>query len=184
MLRSFLTWFSLLIMTTALAACCGSTACECDDQYADAVGLQFSLDSLNADSTGFRARQVVTVYLVRVPRDTAQRPRADTVQLLRPVARVAQPIIINNTTPFAQAGNRKLDAYSYQLYLASGRFGRPHSFDFFIDSVKLNTVFRADGCCTCFENNSKLVYVNGSKTASNQTDPDGKNGLVPLTIAR
>ncbi|RFP65210.1 hypothetical protein D0N36_10130 [Hymenobacter lapidiphilus] len=183
MLRSFLTWFSLLIMATALAACCGSTACECDDTFADAVGLEFSADTTSANPTGFRARQVDTVYLVRVPRDTAQKPRADTVQLVRSIARFSQPVIINNTTPFAQAGNRKLDGYSYQLYLAPARRAAP-TFRLTIDSVQLNTDFRAEGCCTCFENNRKLVYLNGNLTPFDQTDLTRNNGLVPLTISR
>ncbi|MBT2557937.1 hypothetical protein J7E24_09080 [Hymenobacter sp. ISL-91] len=185
MLRSFVTWFSVFILATALAACCGSTACECDDAFADAVGLQFSADTTGANPTGFRARQVDTVYLVRVPLDTTQRPRADTVQLLRPIARFSQPVIINNTTPFAQAGNRKLDAYSYQLYLAPARRAAP-TFRLAIDSVQLNTDFRAEGCCTCFENSRKLVFTtrNGQVIRDDLTDPAGNNALVPLVINR
>lgn len=183
MLRSFVTWFSFLIMATALAACCGSTACECDDQYADAVGLQFSADTTGPNPVGFRAREVQNVYLVRVPLDTTQRPGADTVLLVRPVARYSQPVVINNATPFAQAGNRKLDSYSYQLYLAPSRTSKVHSFDLRIDSVQLNTVFRAEGCCTCFENNNKLVYINGSLTPTNRTAPkDSKGSDALLTI--
>ncbi|SDY06414.1 hypothetical protein SAMN04488069_105161 [Hymenobacter psychrophilus] len=172
-------------MATALAGCCGSTACECDDQFADAVGLQFSADTTGPNPTGFRAREVATVYLVRVPRDTAQRPRADTVQLLRPVAQFSQPVVINNTTPFTQAGNRKLDAYSYQLYLATAPRVKP-SFSFVVDSVRLSTDFRAEGCCTCFENSSKLVFTtrNGQVIRDDLTDPDGNNGLKTLLIQR
>ncbi|WP_019947993.1 hypothetical protein [Hymenobacter aerophilus] len=184
MLRSFLTWFSLVIMATALAACCGSTACECDDAYADAISLQFDTVG-TATSPAFVPAELETVYLVRVPRDTAQRPRADTVQLKRTTARATQPIIINNTTPFAQAGNRKLDRYSYYLYLAPARFNAPHSFDFAIDTVKLQTNFRAEGCCTCFENVRKQVYTNGSLVpTADLADPDRKNALIPLPVKR
>ncbi|NVO85696.1 hypothetical protein [Hymenobacter terrestris] len=181
MLRSFLTWFSFLILATALAACCGSTACECDDAFADAVGLEF--DTLGTvTSPAFLAAEIDTVYLVRVPFDTTQRPRADTVQLVRPAARFSQPVVINNTTPFAQAGNRKLDAYRYQLYLAPARRATP-TFSLAIDSVQLNTDFRAEGCCTCFENNRKQVYFNGTQT-TDLTDPDRNNGLKTLPITR
>ncbi|NVO30437.1 hypothetical protein [Hymenobacter lapidiphilus] len=183
MLRSFVTWFSLLIMATALAACCGSTACECDDAFADAVGLEFSADITGTNPTGFRASEVDTVYLVRVPLDTTQRPLADTVQLVRSIARFSQPVIINNTTPFAQAGNRKLDAYSYQLYLAPARRATP-TFRLTIDSVQLNTDFRAEGCCTCFENNRKLVYLNGNTTPLDRTDVAGNNALISVEIKR
>ena len=182
MRRSFLTWFSLLLMGTLLAGCCGSTACECDDAFADALSLQFSTDTTGTAPTGFRASETATVYLVRIPHDTTQRPRADTVQLIRPAAQVARPIILNNTTPFAQAGNRKLDAYAYQLYLAPARRAAP-TFSLTIDSVQLSTDFRAEGCCTCFENSRKQVYFNGTQT-KDLTDPDRNNGLVPLLLTR
>lgn len=182
MLRSFLTWFSVLLTTVLLAACCGSTACDCDDTFADAVGLRFNPDSVSG--RGFSSNLVDTLYLVRNPLDTAQRPRADTVVLARP-RRVAltQPVIINNATPFAQAGNRKLDQYSYQLYLAPSRTATP-TFTYKIDRIDLRTDYDARGCCTCFLNTNKLVFTNGNLTPFNQTDPTGQNQLLPIEISR
>lgn len=185
MLRSFLTWVSILVMTTALAACCGSTACDCNDTYADAVGLRF--DTLGTSSSpAFKVSELRTVFLVRrlLRPDAQQLLLADTVQLERTTARARQPLILNNTTPFTQSGNRKLDQYSYRIYLAQSRTAKTHSFDYAIDSVQLRTEYQADGCCTCFNNTRKLVYVNGSTSPVNLNDPQGENGLVALEVRR
>ncbi|MFD2785101.1 hypothetical protein [Hymenobacter rubripertinctus] len=185
MLRSFLTWFCFPLTSLLLAACCGSTACECNDAYTDAIGLRFSTDTLGTTPAGFKAAEIDTVFLIRVPLDTAQRPKADTVQIGRTQARaLSQPVILNNTTPFTQAGNRKLDQYRYQLYLAKTRLAKRHTFDYYIDKVELTTVYRADGCCTCFDNTNKQVYVNGSPTPTDLTDQEKRNQLGLLDVQR
>ena len=185
MLRTFSTWFCLLLTSALLAACCGSTACECNDTYADAIGFNFSADSSGTAPAGFRIAEIDTVFLIRVPLDTAQRPRADTVQIGRARTRVfTQPIVLNNATPFTQAGNRKLDQYTYQLYLAKTRTAKQHTFDYTIDRVELTTVYRADGCCTCFDNINKVVYVNSSPTPINLTDTEKQNQLGVLNVRR
>ncbi|MBT9394323.1 hypothetical protein KLP40_14220 [Hymenobacter sp. NST-14] len=185
MLRTFSTWFCLLLTSALLAACCGSTACECNDTYADAIGFNFSPDTTGTAPAGFQVAEIDTVFLIRVPLDTAQRPRADTVQIVRAKARVfTQPVILNNTTPFTQAGNRKLDQYRYQLYLAKTRTAKQHTFDYYLDKVELTTVYRADGCCTCFDNINKVVYVNGSLAPTNLTDVDRRNQLGLLDVRR
>lgn len=189
MLRSFATWLLTLTTAALVAACCGSTACECDDAYADAVGLAFSpTDSAATDpARGFRSAQLTTVFLVRVPRDTAQRPRADTVALTRPRASVfTQPIIINNVTPFTQAGNRRLNQYTYTLYLASSRRAAP-TYRYQITDISLATEYQADGCCTCYQNTSKQVTVLNQQGVARQfdlTDPNGENQLVPIVLTR
>ncbi|MBX0291969.1 hypothetical protein K3G63_16065 [Hymenobacter sp. HSC-4F20] len=189
MLRSFVTW--LLILTTAalLAACCGSTACECEDAYADAIGLAFSpTDSAATNpARGFRSAQLTTVFLVRVPLDTSQRPSADTVAITRPRASVfTQPIVINNATPFTQAGNRRLNQYTYTLYLAPSRRALP-TYTYHITDINLATEYQADGCCTCYQNTRKQVTVLDQQRVPRQfdlTDPAGENQLVPIVLTR
>ncbi|RSK36197.1 hypothetical protein [Hymenobacter metallilatus] len=185
MLRTFLTWACVLIMASLLAACCGSVGCECNDRYADAVGLRFSADTLPGSSLrGFKAADIRTVYLVRVPNDTAQRPKADTVAFTSTRAQqLRDTLVINNLTPFTRSGNRNLNEYRYEVYLAPARSG-PVRFRYRIDRVALQTSLRADGCCTCYQNTNKLVYVNGSPTPLNLTDPAGNNQLVPLVVVR
>jgi len=185
MLRPLLTWFLLLTTAILVAACCGSTACECNDEFADAVGLRLSTDTLGSGPRkGFLSAEVATVYLVRVPLDTAQRPKADTVTLIRSrIQAVTQNIVINNATPFTRAGNRNLDQYTYELYLAPSRTAAP-TFRYLINRVELRTDYEADGCCTCFQNSNKLVYVNGNPTPLNQTDPTGENRLLPIEVTR
>lgn len=188
MARTLLTWLSVLTTTVLLAACCGSVACQCNDAYADAIGFHFSTDTVgNRPRPGFFSADIDTVYVVRVPLDTAQRPRADTALVARSRRQaVQQPLVINNTTPFTQAGNRKLDQYRYTLYLAARRRARP-SFLYRIDTVQLKTVLRADGCCTCYQNTNKLVTGRANNQAPQQlnlTDPDGNNQLVPIELRR
>lgn len=183
MLRFPLNWCLFVFTAAVLASCCGSVACECDDRYADAIKLQFSADTV-AGGKGFRAREIRTVFLVRVPKDTAQRPRADTVAFARTLSqRLRDTLVINNLTPFTRSGNRNLDEYRYEVYLAPARKG-PASFRYRIDSVALNTRLQGDGCCTCYQNTNKLVYSNGSPSPLNLTDPSGNNQLVPLVLAR
>lgn len=183
MLRFSLNWCFCILLAAGLASCCGSVACECDDRYAEAVKLQFSADTAGTGK-GFTAREIRTVFLVRVPKDMDQQPRADTVAFARANGqRLRDTLVINNLTPFTRSGNRNLNEYRYEVYLAPARRG-PVSFRYRIDSVALNTRLQGDGCCTCYQNTNKLVYSNGSTTPLNLTDPSGNNQLVPLVLAR
>jgi hypothetical protein len=183
MLRTSLTRLCILALASLMAACCGSVACECNDRFADAIQLQFSADTTGTGK-GFTAKDIRNVFLVRVPRDTAQRPKADTVAFSGPRAQqLRDTLVINNLTPFTRNGNRNLDEYRYEVYLAPTRRA-PQLFSYKIDRVVLTTRLQGDGCCTCYQNISKLVYANGSTTPLNLTDPSGENQLVPLVLAR
>lgn len=188
MLRPFLTWLCLLLTTLLLAACCASVTCECDDAFADAIGFRFSPPAPAAPATGFVAADIDTVFLVRVPRDTAQRPRADTVAYARrPDSVYTQPVIINNATPFALATNRKLSDYTYQLYLAKRQRKSAPTFTYTIDSVALRTDYEADGCCTCYRNTGKRIWTTDQKGRQQEfdlTDPTNANKLVPVLLTR
>ncbi|MET4106752.1 hypothetical protein [Hymenobacter sp. UYP22] len=180
MLRFSLNWCLFVLTAAVLASCCGSVACECDDRYAEAIKLQFSADAVK----GFQDREIRNVFLVRVPNDTAQRPRADTVAFTRTNGqRLRDTLVINNLTPFTRSGNRNLNEYRYQVYLARTRRDSVF-FRYTIDRVALETRLQGDGCCTCYQNTSKLVYTNGSTTPINLTDPSANNQLVPLVLAR
>ncbi len=110
MLRNPLTWLLLLIAATALAACCGSVSCECQDNLDDALFFRFNEDLTTPQ--GFTPAQLDTVFIRRVlrdtatttPRDTTQRPRADTVAVIGTARNPANPLIINNQSPFPQGG--------------------------------------------------------------------------------
>ncbi|WP_139923945.1 hypothetical protein [Hymenobacter sp. DG01] len=188
MLRSFLSWLLVLTSTVLVAACCGSVACECNDTYADAIGLQFSATNSQDSLRGFFPSYIDTVYLIRNPLDTTQRPSADTVTFTRSRAAVfTQPIIINNATPFSLATGRKLDAYRYTLYLAKRRSRVTPTYTYRIDSIQLRTRYQGDGCCTCYQNSSKKVFVTNQKGTAQQidlTDTNGNNELKLITLER
>ncbi|GGG36558.1 hypothetical protein GCM10011378_11190 [Hymenobacter glacieicola] len=176
----------MLVATTVLvAACCGSVSCECEDAYADAIGFRFSSDPV----AGFRAADIDTVFVTRVPRDPKQQPRADTTFIARgtdSVAVLTQPLVINNATPFSQVGNRKLDQYTYTLYLAKSRRAVP-IYRYQINQVELTTDYQADGCCTCYLNTGKRVVTTDNKGVSQQfylTDPAANNQLIPIVLTR
>ncbi|RPD45411.1 hypothetical protein DNI29_18690 [Hymenobacter sediminis] len=187
MLRSFLTWILVLTTTVLVAACCGSKACECNDTYADAIGLQFSKANFKDTLRGFYPSYIDTVYLIRTPRDPKQRPLADTVAVARDPSLVfTRPIIINNTTPFSSVTSLKLDAYRYTLYLAKTRRAKP-TYTYKIDNIELETRYQGDGCCTCYQNSNKTVTVIDQKGISQQfdlTDTSGNNELKTITIER
>lgn len=188
MLRPFFTWILVLTTTVLVAACCGSKACDCNDRYADAIGLQFSEANSKDTTRGFYPSYIDTVYLVRTPRDTSQRPSADTVLVARAndSTTFIRPVIINNAAPFALATGRKLDAYRYELYLAKSRRATP-SYVYKLDNIELETRYQGDGCCTCYQNSSKKVTVINQKGTSqlfDLTDTSGNNELKTITIER
>ncbi|HLK97328.1 MAG TPA: hypothetical protein VK364_06135 [Hymenobacter sp.] len=180
MLRNPLTWLLLFIVSTALAACCGSVACDCQDSLDDAIFFDFNLDP--SSSTRFDSAAVGTVFIVRqLLRDTARRPGIDTVALVRTRQQWGNSVVLNNAQPFSQRGNRKLDRYFYTLYLGARR---APTTSFRIDSVKLSNRLESDGCCTCNRNTRKLVYLNGQTTPRDLTDPAGKDQPIPVLLTR
>ncbi len=177
MLRNPLTWLLLFIVSTTLAACCGSVSCDCPDRLDDALVFRFNLDTLSANSAGFRAAELQTVFVARVPRDTAQRPRADTVALVGGRRNLVQTVVINNAVPFPQSGTRKLDQYDYKIYLGARRMPRK---SFQITNVVVEDEFVSDGCCTCNENLRKELTVDGR--FYNLSDPEDQ--VVEVLLSR
>lgn len=181
MLRNSLTWLLLAVFSTALAACCGSVACNCpNDKNDDALSFRFNLDTLTTQGVrrGFFTDEIDSVYIRRVPIDTAQRPRADTVLLTGRPGYVAT-FVINNAQPFAQSSSRKLDRYDYTIYL--GRRRQPTQ-QFVIDTVRVKDQFVGNGCCTCNQNVEKFVRLDGQPL--NVTDPNGGDAAVEIQLNR
>jgi hypothetical protein len=179
MLRSVSTWLLFLFTATLLAACCGSVACECNDGYADAVAVEF--DRTSSSAKPFTLEELDTVFLVRTYlRDTAKAPIPDTVVVTRTDSARARPIILNTTSPFTLANNRKIDQYRYKIYL--GKRKKPADF-LLLDSIDLNGRYQADGCCTCYQSTRRIIYPTG-QAPFNATDDTGKNQLVPFIIKR
>jgi hypothetical protein len=185
MLRHPLTWLLLFVVSTALAACCGSVACDCQDSLDDAIVFNFNLDP--ASPNRFDSTALDTVFFVRQPRQntvptpTPAVPVIDTLLLVRQGLSRGNSVVLNNAQPFGQRGTRKLDQYSYTLYL--GRRRTP-TYRVRIDSVRLRNQLDGDGCCTCNRTVGKLLYLNGQTTPQNLTDPSGKDQPVPVLLNR
>ncbi|WP_375434773.1 hypothetical protein [uncultured Hymenobacter sp.] len=158
MLRNPLTWLLLFVISTALAACCGSVACDCRDELDDVLVFRFNLDTTT--SSGFRASQLDTVYIRRVPLDTAQRPRTETIRVTGGRRPVVQTVAINNNQPFVQSGSRKLDEYNYTIYL--GKRDVPTD-SFLITNVLLQDEIVGNGCCSCNSNIRKELRVDAQR---------------------
>lgn len=178
MLRNPLTWLLLFVVSTALAGCCGSVECACNDRLDDALVFRFNVDTLTNPSQSFRASDLRTVYIRRVPIDTAQRPRADTVAVTGRAGYVTT-LTINNNTPLVQSSSRKLDQYDYTIYLGNRR-SPTHRFE--IDTVRLRDDFVGTKCCTCNRNLDKFMRLDGRDY--NLTDPTGKDLPVEVVLNR
>ncbi|GAA4017563.1 hypothetical protein GCM10022408_33960 [Hymenobacter fastidiosus] len=168
MIRTFLTWLLLAGVAATLAACCGSVSCDCQDGSADAVTLRFDLDSAQG-GTGFTSAALDSIYLRRVPLNTTQQLKTDSVLLVRPRSTPGLPLVINRNRPFPPNGTRKLSEYRYVIRLAGQ--GTQYS----IDQIQLAGNFRADGCCTCYRNTKKIVHFRNR--LYDQTVP-GQNDVV------
>ncbi|TGE08106.1 hypothetical protein [Hymenobacter fodinae] len=186
MLRSFFTWFLLFSTAALMAACCGSVACDCDDSNADSFAIRFDTTSTTSTRPAFKPKDFDTVYAVRgVLRDTAKRPTRDTVVIIRTLKQAReQPIIINNTSPFVANNNRKVSQYTYKLYLINSKRPKVATDSVVVERVDLDGEFKADGCCTCYENTRRLVYIKGLPTPFDATNPKDPKQPIPFVVSR
>jgi hypothetical protein len=188
MLRNSFTWLLLFVFSTALAACCGSVACVCDDNVDDALFFRFALDTAttNPNPTGFRPNDLDTVYIQRVPLDTAQRPRADTVVILGGRLGFVPTLVINNASPFPQSGTRKLDQYTYKILLASRRQRSNPRYreikSFSVTNIKVEDEFISKSCCTCNNNIQKDLTLDGQPRSL--ADPGGDDKGIEVVLTR
>jgi hypothetical protein len=160
---------SAFALCLALAGCCANDTCLCNDYLADALLFSFQIGGPG----GFRATDVDTLLVTRIthpdPKTNAKPSRetklltytltADTLRLTN------NSFVINNAAPFASAGNTtKLDAYDYRIVAVrtkqvAGRKVQTR-YLFKINNIQLAGDYKADGCCTCYENSGKRFDVN------------------------
>jgi hypothetical protein len=175
MLKSFLRYLSAGAASLALAGCCANSVCVCNDELADALYFSFQLGGAG----GFRATDVDTLLVTRIthpdPKTNAT-PSRETKLLVLPLTSDTlglkrDSLILNNASPFASAGRTtKLDAYDYRIVAIRTRQvgGRKVTarYLFKVSNIQLAGDYKADGCCTCYENSSKSFSVN---TVANDT---------------
>jgi hypothetical protein len=174
-MKKFLCFLPGLAIMIALSGCCANDVCVCNDGLADA--LFFRYGHRVKIGTGINASDVDSAIVTRTarpdPKSPANTPRTDSLVVGRKVlvprkgvitdSMVRDIIIINNASPFASAGDTtKLDAYTYRitLYKSTKPLATYH-----ITGVKLQGRYNTNGCCTCYQNLSKVLTL-GTKSGT------------------
>lgn len=208
--------FLLLPPLLALAGCCANTSCPCNDTLADSIYL--TLRNNPASDSAFTAAELDTVYLTRYlirrgamatipPPDsipltvTALRRQQRRTPLLAEKLKLAglnqdstkiNTIVLSNTSPFRPGSAvGKLSDYRYELLIQDKSVLQRKSYLFKIDSVQLAGQYKADGCCTCYQNKKKVVFLTKAG-ATTQTQPDvtetdggGEHSMpVPIVLVK
>ncbi|MCR5887111.1 hypothetical protein LRS06_04830 [Hymenobacter sp. J193] len=162
----------------SLAACCGSSTCdECQDAHADAIYLQFSVDS-SATGNGFRAAELDTIQLIRQAVSEKITPRRDTARIVLRRTAVADSIRLDRTLPFPARDTLVTEDYTYSILLPNAKPAQRYE----LTEVNIEGSFEADGCCTCYRNRVKTLQLDGRPL--DLTDPAGNNGIVPIRLTR
>lgn len=176
----------------ALSGCCANDVCLCKDSLADA--LFFRYGHRVRIGTGINASDVDSAIVTRTarpdPKNPTNIPRADSLVVGRKVlvprkgvitdSVVQDIIIINNASPFASAGDTtKLDAYTYRitLYKSKKTLATYH-----ITGVKLQGRYNSTGCCTCYQNLSKVLTLGTKRGTEPYTVTDSVNGLPRMVL--
>ena len=170
-------WAWLLLPLLLLAGCCADNVCNCEGEaQADAVHLVF-------DPASFSGADLDTLVVQRYPKNKLTNVTPDVVTIVRPASQSNRPdtLTLNNSTPFPQQGTTKLDGYAYRVrFLSKAPGRRPNAaLALTIDSVKLKGSLNGDGCCTCYSNSYKGLYLRAGKDTAT-TSP---NKLVVLSGA-
>ena len=169
-----LVWLPPLLM----AGCCANNVCDCvGEAQQDAVKLVFKPGSFPNDTSGFTSADIDTLVLQRYPKINKNNARPDVVTLVRVAPQLSDTITLNNITPFAQQGTTKLNGYSYRVRFLYHKRGRRNNaaLALTIDSVQLRGSLEGNGCCTCYTNSYKAIYVRARKDSTVAT-----NSLVEL----
>jgi hypothetical protein len=192
-MKKFLSFLPGLAIMMALSGCCANDVCICGDKLADALFFRYSHRVKIA--TGINASDVDSAIVTRTARPDSKNPtnapRADSLIAGRKVlvprkgvitdSVVQDTIIINNAYPFASAGDTtKLDAYTYRitLYKSQKLLATYH-----ITGVKLQGRYNSTGCCTCYQNLSKILTLgtkSGTKVYPVTDSVNGKPRVVLL----
>ena len=147
-----------------LSGCCANNVCDCEDAQADAIKLRFA--------PRFAAADLDTIIIQRSPLPYNTTAKPETVTLIRTPARARDSVVINNSTPFTQAGSAKLNRYRYVVqYLAQQPKSKPvPTTVLVIDSTRLRGSLAGSGCCTCYTNTQKTVFATRPKRNSTALD--------------
>lgn len=171
----------------ALAGCCANDTCLCQDELADALFFSFQIGGTG----GFLATDVDTLLVTRIthpdPKTNAL-PSRETKLLTLPLTSNGlslkrDSLIINNAAPFASAGSTtKLDAYDYRIVAVRTDqvAGRKvvSRYIFKVNNIVLAGDYKADGCCTCYENSGKSFSFNA--VANDTTNVVSKDVKAPV----
>ena len=172
---------ALLSAAALLAGCCANNTCDCQDLLEDAIQFRLRIGDPATDPTSFAPAEADTIRLVRyrlpVPDPKSTAPpivyQPDTVVLTFSAAQANTRIDIANTRPFAVNGALRVNAYRYAVLLTNDRRRDPQvrqRFDF--TRVAIKGGFEANGCCTCYRNESKSAWLKTAVPNSNIPAPD------------
>ena len=150
--------FLCLLLATALAGCCFSNTCDCDDEHENDLYLRFQT---SATGSGLTPVDVDTVYVLRYafPLTRAH----DSVALVRPNSAANDLIVIGNNAPFKAQNGYRVNDFRYVVFvqLPGPKVARPrHTFT--LSAIQLQGKFEGDGCCTCYRNTYKVASLNGA----------------------
>jgi len=164
MLRTSFSWLSLSLLAFVVAACCGSVACDDREKNADTLFFRFA--------PTVTTQEIGTVYIVRtyspnpnaVPTPSSLEPVRDTARLISTSvdSSTNREIAIGNNTPFVATANRKLNAYTYEIYTLNptDTTNSTKALHFDITNVRLQGGFDdEDGCCTYYINTLKTIQL-------------------------
>lgn len=202
MLRNFLLALLGAPFLVLLAGCCGNGSCDCQDSLADALYFGFQTTGPGA----FSRAEIATVYLARYDTTNLKVSR-DSLPLVlnqrvtnglkkqiaakQAVVDTTGLLILNNTAPFSVASsNGKLSQFVYRLYVpqdSAGTFKKRTFTTYSFDRIRLIGRYKADGCCTCYENSLKRVRVLGGSFTDpnaiiNVTESGSGSNRIPVVI--
>lgn len=164
----------------ALAGCCANDTCLCNDAQADALLFSFKIGSGTGD---FLATDVDTLLVTRItkpdPRTNGKVSRETKLLTYSLTSNSLGSFVINNAAPFASAGGTtKLKDYDYRIVAVRTDqvAGRKviSRFVFKVDSIKLAGDYKANGCCTCYENSGKKFEFNPVANDTSTTSPTSR----------
>lgn len=180
MLRTSFSWLLLPLLAFVVAACCGSVACDDRDRYADTLFFRFA--------PTVTPQEISTVYIVRTyvpkptgtPTTTPPEPVRDTARLIsNPISPSANDTLaIGNNSPFVATANRKLNAYSYEIYTLNpaDTTNKTKALRFTISNIQLEGRFNdEDGCCTYYNNTKKIIRLDNGRIVQTGLDLTSRN---------
>jgi hypothetical protein len=191
-MKKFLCLLPGLAIMMALSGCCANDVCICNDKLADALLFRYSRRVKVA--TGINASDVDSVIVARTtlpdPKNPTNTTRTDSVLVGRRVfvptagtittITTQDTIVINNASPFASAGSTtKLDAYTYRITLYKSAKALA---TYRITHIELQGRYNSTGCCTCYQNLSKVLTLGTKRDTVRYTATDSLNSLPRVRL--